>query len=369
MNSPIYKIKDSVDLFLSDDRYLMVYFINTRLRKSFKVNEWTVHLLETIDGKRKLSELQEIMLKEFDVNYEDTVSVIEVLEKNKIITQKKESNIILSKYDKERYNRQINYFSEFFSDEKEGELAQKRIMDANILIFGCGAVGGDIAIELAMAGVQNFTLYDFDLVESSDISRHIYYKHGTENTTKTETLKQRLLEIDRRVTVNCINDSLRPDGNVEEIISVMDFIINTLDEPYIGYTSSKISRICVKHNIPLYVAGGFDAHLASTGEIIIPYVTPCVECYASHFKHSLAGWKPEQHPILKRYKEIGGLASMSLFSASFACVEILIYLAKLMNMESVYKIRGELLFSTLELTYLKVEKNEHCPICGKKGVL
>jgi len=56
MNSPIYKIKDSVDLFLSDDRYLMVYFINTRLRKSFKVNEWTVHLLETIDGKRKLSE-------------------------------------------------------------------------------------------------------------------------------------------------------------------------------------------------------------------------------------------------------------------------------------------------------------------------
>ena len=60
---------------------------------------------------------------------------------------------------------------------------------------------------------------------------------------------------------------------------------------------------------------------------------------------------------------------MSLFSASFACVEILKYLAKLMNMESVYKIRGELLFSTLELTYLKVEKNEHCPICGKKGVL
>ena len=68
MNSPIYKIKDSVDLFLSDDRYLMVYFINTRLRKSFKVNEWTVHLLETIDGQRKLSELQEIMIKEFDVN-------------------------------------------------------------------------------------------------------------------------------------------------------------------------------------------------------------------------------------------------------------------------------------------------------------
>ena len=37
MTYPIYKIKDSVDLFLSDEKYLMAYYMNTRQRKSFSV--------------------------------------------------------------------------------------------------------------------------------------------------------------------------------------------------------------------------------------------------------------------------------------------------------------------------------------------
>ena len=368
MDNPIYKIKDSVDLFLSNDKYIMAYYMNTRQRKTFKVNEWTVHLLETIDGKKRLSDLLQIMQEKYKVNSEDTLSVIEMMEEKRIITQILDEGI-LSESDKCRYDRQINYFSEFFSDEKEGQLAQKRIMDSNVLLFGCGAVGGDIAIELVMAGVQNIILFDFDTVEESDVARHMFYKAGTEGEYKTEMLKRCLLEIDNRVQIKCVNKSLKPEEDVEELIKSADFVINTLDEPYIGYTSSKISRICIKYNIPHYIAGGFDAHLASTGEIIIPYVTPCVECYAGYFKKSLAGWKPKKHPISQRYREIGGLSSMSLFSSSFACVEIIKCIAGLVDMENSYKVRGELLFTDFKLTYLKVEKNPNCPICGKKGVM
>ena len=58
------------------------------------------------------------------------------------------------------------------------------------------------------------------------------------------------------------------------MVSNADFIINTLDEPYIGYTAAKISRICVKYKKPHYIAGGFDAHLASTGELIYSWNNP-----------------------------------------------------------------------------------------------
>ena len=114
-----------------------------------------------------------------------------------------------------------------------------------------------------------------------------------------------------------------------------------------------------------YIAGGFDAHLSSTGELIIPYITPCVECYAAHFKIALKDWKPKKHPVQIRYLEIGGLASLSLFSTSYACIEILKYIAGLVEIEQSYKIRGEFLFHDMSLTYLNIKKNPLCPICGK----
>lgn len=369
MQSNIYKIKDSVDLFLSDDKYLMAYFMNTRQRRTFKVNEWTVHLLEEIDGKKATIELEQILNEKYKIDPSDIDEILELMEKNRIITRVEDNFDILPQYDQERYDRQINYFSEFFPKENDGLLAQKKLMNSKIIIFGCGAVGGTIAEELAMAGVQDITLFDYDSVELSDTSRHMYYKVGTEEKLKTEVLKDRIHEIDCRIRVTCINDSMKPNEDIENLIVGMDFVVNTLDEPYIGYTSSKISRICIKHNIAHFIAGGFDAHLASTGEIIIPYVTPCVECYAGYFKKTLAGWKPKKHPVVQRYREIGGLASMTLFSASFACVEIIKYITGLVNMDNSYKVRGELLFSNIELTYLKVEKNPDCPICGKKGTI
>ena len=162
---------------------------------------------------------------------------------------------------------------------------------------------------------------------------------------------------------------MKPDDDIEDIIIGCDFVVNTLDEPYIGYTSSKISRICVKHRIPHFIAGGFDAHLASTGELIVPYVTPCVECYATHFKEKLKNWKPINHPVKSRYTEIGGLASMSLFSASFASIEIIKYIAGLVEMKDSFKVRGELLFTDMSLTYIDVKKNLECHVCGKEAIL
>ena len=56
---------------------------------------------------------------------------------------------------------------------------------------------------------------------------------------------------------------------------------------------------------------------------------------------------------------------MSLFSSSYACIEIIKYIAGLVQMEDSYKIRGEFLFHDMSLTYLNVKKNPECPICGR----
>lgn len=360
----ILKIKDSVDLFLSNEKYLMVYYMNTRQRKSFRVNPEMIRLLENIDGYKTCDELISIMKNECDVDSEYTSEILELLQRNRIITEVVIEQSILPDRLVQRYTRQINYFSEFLDSEYEGIVAQKKVIESHVVIFGCGAVGGDIAIQLAMAGVGHISLFDHDKTEESDVSRHMFFREEYIDQNKVVALKNELARINSEIVVDTYFHSMQPETDVTDLIRNADFIVNTLDEPYIGYTASKISRICMRYKKPHYIAGGFDAHLASTGELIIPYVTPCVECYATHFKKVLKDWKPRKHPVMKRYTEIGGLSCMSLFSSSYACIEILKYIAGLVPMADSYKIRGEFLFHDMSLTYLNVKKNPECPICG-----
>lgn len=363
-DSNVYKIKDSVDLFLSNENYIMAYFMNTRQRKSFKVNHETVHLLECIDGVKSLGEIKKIMFQKYDVRQEYIDSVINAMVNAHIITVVNSNYDILSAEEIHRYSRQINYFAEFLESEEKGLRAQRKIMDSTIIIFGVGAVGGNIAIELAMAGIGKIILYDFDNIEVSDACRHMYFAETYIGENKTNALKKELEKVNSKLKVQIIQESMKPETDIENLIKSADFVVNTMDEPYIGYTAAKISRVCVKHKIAHYIAGGFDAHLASTGELIIPYVTPCVECYTKHFKNTLKDWKPKKHPVKTRYREIGGLASMSLFSSSYACIEIIKYMAGLVLMNENFKIRGEFLFPDMSLTYLNVKKNPECPVCG-----
>lgn len=364
MQNKIYKIKDSVDLFLSDNKYITAYFMNTRQRKTFKINEEMIHLFELIDGNNNVAAIKEAMFSNYDVSEDSVNAVLNMLYEKRIITDVVKIDNQISEEDYKRYTRQINYFSEFLDSEESGINAQKKVMNSHVGIFGCGAVGGDIALQLVMAGVGKITLFDMDDVEASDASRHMYFKNDNIGKPKVDSLKEELMAINSNVIINCIKSSMKPTDDIEKFLIGMDFVVNTLDEPYIGYTSSKISRVCIKHKIPHFIAGGFDAHLASTGEIIIPYVTPCVECYATHFKESLKDWKPRKHPVKTRDMEIGGLSSMTLFSSSYAAIEILKYLAGIIEMNDEYKVRGELLFTDLKITYLNVTKNPECPVCG-----
>ena len=99
-----------------------------------------------------------------------------------------------------------------------------------------------------------------------------------------------------------INSNLNVIGYEEKLIPSTDLsqwidsdaslIINSCDEPYIGHTSLKVGRFAAERNIPFYVAGGFDAHLMSSGELIYPPLTPCIDCAQKTFTKSLEGWKP-----------------------------------------------------------------------------
>jgi len=113
-------------------------------------------------------------------------------------------------------------------------------------------------------------------------------------------------------------------------------------------------------------AGGFDAHLASLGELLIPHVTPCADCYATFFHESLKDWKPIPHPVKEREGWFGGLGSLSTFSASTAVLDILGYFMNPEDRKAAPGGRGEFLFHDYSLDTFVVERDKECQFCGEE---
>lgn len=47
------------------------------------------------------------------------------------------------------------------------------LSDARVLIAGCGSGGSQVALQLAMAGIRKFALFDSDVLEAENVIRHV----------------------------------------------------------------------------------------------------------------------------------------------------------------------------------------------------
>ncbi|MEC4114948.1 ThiF family adenylyltransferase [Myroides pelagicus] len=366
----VFFINPSVDVYKIGNDILEFYFINTKRRVTINVTPLVFDLISSFNKELTLEDI----CKKLGISIDNEItSFILYLRNESIIFSLKEQNKdknIISEQDRQRYDRQLLYF-DTLSDKSSFKI-QDELQQQVVLIFGVGAIGSGIAIQLAMTGIRNFIILDKDFITRDSISRHFYFNEANIGESKVDALSKYLKQLDSSVSCETYKMILDYDTDISSLIQKASFIVNTTDEPYIGITSLKIGRECFKYNKPLYISGGFDAHLMSTGELIIPGITPCVDCYTNYFTKSLQDWKPIYNTKIVTEKktdvdnfEVGGLASMSLFSISYAVLKILNFLTT--NDNSIDYGRGELLFnSLLNINYLEVTKNPKCIICGNK---
>ncbi len=224
---------------------------------------------------------------------------------------------------------------------------------------------------LARAGVKKFTFIDFKKIKQNSKVRHLYIYDYNINMYKSDALKDYIKLIDKSIIVNSINKKLVPNSNLDEFIpNDTNIVINTADEPYIGHTSIKLGRYLWKKNIAMYVAGGFNAHSMSTGEIIIPNITSCIDCYSNTFQNALKDWKPK-YSKYKNNKSLnqdiediiiggaGSLAGCSLFSASYATISIIYYL---LDIQHNINRRGEYLINQGKFSWINLTQ-DRCHVC------
>lgn len=97
---------------------------------------------------------------------------------------------------------------------RHGAELQKKFTRATVAVCGLGGLGSNIAIALARAGVGRLILIDFDCVDITNLHRQ-QYKADQIGLSKTEALRDNLLEISPFIRIETVTAKITEDNLVE----------------------------------------------------------------------------------------------------------------------------------------------------------
>lgn len=239
----------------------------------------------------------------------------------------------------ERYSRQIML-------PNFGEVAQKRLKSATVLITGVGGLGGTAALYLAVAGVGRLILVRGGDLRLDDMNRQILMTDDWVGKPRVFKAKETLEAINPDVRVDAIHEYVTPE-NVDCLVQSADMAIDCAH----NFTERDLlNSACVRWRKPMVEAAmdGMEAYLTT----IIPGVTPCLSCLF-----------PEKPEWDKRGFAVLGAVPGTL--ATLAALEAI----KLITGFS-QPLLGQLL--TMDLTRMEFAKrrsyrDRSCPVCGNSA--
>lgn len=142
-----------------------------------------------------------------------------------------------------------------------GSENQLKLKEKNVFVFGLGGVGGFALESLARAGVENFTVIDFDCVSESNINRQLVALNSTVGCKKTDLFEQRLKDINPEINVNSVCDFYNENLCGEIFKTKPDYVIDAIDT-----MRAKIDLLvyCKENDIPVISSMGAGNRLDPT---------------------------------------------------------------------------------------------------------
>jgi molybdopterin/thiamine biosynthesis adenylyltransferase len=147
-------------------------------------------------------------------------------------------------------------------------------------IIGLGSGGGFVAQALAMSGVGSFVLVDDDVVESSNLVRHVAGA-GAVGRHKAQVLAEMIRER---------NPAAQVDARVGRIeahmgaLEHLDLLVVAVDGEGAKYV---INQACLAHHLTAVYAGVYERGEGGDACIIRPYEGPCYACWAAELREGL----------------------------------------------------------------------------------
>ena len=147
-----------------------------------------------------------------------------------------------------------------------------KVKQAKVLVIGAGALGNEVIKNLALMGVGNIFIIDFDKIEAANLSRSVLFRESDNNRSKAEVAAARAKAVNPEVHIQYLNADVTT-GLGLGIIRRMDAIIGCLDN---REARLAVNRFCYWMNKP-WVDGAIQ-ELLGLMRVFVPGEGACYEC-------------------------------------------------------------------------------------------
>lgn len=354
----LYRLRQSVGIIQLKE---VVEFYKSNIRAGIKLrikHQNIIELLKEFNGKRSLKEIlnnHPLLVKE------QLISLVNFLNESHILI---ETDIDYPREITTTNYRLINLLEDYCKSTSEVLTCITKIQEAKVAIIGLGAVGSNISVQLAQAGVETFVIVDCDIVELSNLHRQSYYENEV-SELKVDALSKQLYNFGAKNVVK-INKRLS-DINLkdESSLTKANLIINCADEPSVDYTSEIIARHCMDYNIPHIVGGGYNLHQTLIGQTIIPYETACFNCFRIYLDSINTSELVGVRKLHRESRKLGSYSPLSGIAASLACLDSIKLLAGKKEYLQQTNKRIEFSLRTSKINNSNVERHPQCEWCGE----
>jgi tRNA A37 threonylcarbamoyladenosine dehydratase len=138
-----------------------------------------------------------------------------------------------------------------------GKDALEKLKNSHVTIAGLGAVGGYAAEALCRAGIGNFRLIDFDIVELTNLNRQIHATESTLGKPKVEVVKEKLIDINPNCKIETLKLFIHTDTMDEVLEKKIDILIDAIDS---FNPKVELLTACYNRKIPTISSMGAALH-------------------------------------------------------------------------------------------------------------
>ncbi|GAB1545295.1 hypothetical protein NUACC21_79710 [Scytonema sp. NUACC21] len=149
---------------------------------------------------------------------------------------------------------------------------QERLAKAKIAVVGCGALGNEVLKNLALLGIGNIWVVDYDTIEIHNLTRSVLFRESDIGRHKAEVVTERVKELNPDIQVYPVIGKLELAFG-RGLVREMDVVIGCLDS--VG-ARRLLNKRCYFAGVP-WIDGGI-SHSSGNVALFDPRV-PEAACY------------------------------------------------------------------------------------------
>jgi bacteriocin biosynthesis cyclodehydratase domain-containing protein len=352
------RLKSTLDHFVSEDGTL--YILRPGADEDIAVHDASPAQQRLLDRLRDARDVAELRAE-----FEPELPVDEVLGQllELGLLEDTADDDRLPAPDRERYDRQLAYFSEIASPGTSRAECQRRLADSRVTIVGVGGLGSWAALALACTGVGRIDLVDGDVVDLSNLNRQVLYGEADLGQPKAHAAAAALRRFNPGIDCRPVARRVESADDVRAIADGTDLIVGTADWPTFSI-GQWINQAAFGAGVPWIGASQFPP-LVRVGPTLVPGRTGCLDCQESVWRAA--------HPHLRELEAQGRLGSEVAASFGPACGLV----GSLIASDAVHLLTGIAEPATLaaalvidlrtaEVTREPVTRIDGCATCGRR---